>query len=129
MDRYVPSERQLVVEVFVSNMARSRAFYERLGFEALRDDGSFVEYTWEGHHFFLDERPGLQPQDRPQANVRVMVPDADRYWQLAQEMGARVFAPITDQYYGLRDFTILDPDGFGLRFGTFLENQRPVTEP
>jgi len=37
-----------------------------------------------------------------------------------QQLGARVIKPIADRYYGLRDFTIADPDGFGLRFGTRL---------
>ena len=125
---YVDSRNQLVVEVFVRDMARSRAFYERLGFALLRDDDTFVEYTWEGHRFFLDQR-GDQPEAAaPQANVRIMVPDVDRYWALAQAMGARVFAPITDQQYGIRDFTILDPDGFGLRFGTWLPGWGPQTE-
>ena len=35
-------------------------------------------------------------------------------------MGAPVLAPIADREYGLRDFTILDPDGFGVRFGARL---------
>jgi hypothetical protein len=32
-----------------------------------------------------------------------------------------VLAPIADRDYGLRDFTIADPDGFGVRFGTRIE--------
>ena len=60
--------------------------------------------------------------DTVQANVRVMVPDVDRYWELAAEMGARVLAPIADKSYGLRDFAIADPDGFAVRFATRLED-------
>jgi len=52
--------------------------------------------------------------------VRVMVPDVDRYWRVANEIGATVIVPIADRYYGLRDFTIADPDGFGVRFATTL---------
>ena len=26
--------------------------------------------------------------------------------------------PLEDRYYGLKDFIIADPDGFGVRFGT-----------
>jgi hypothetical protein len=37
-------------------------------------------------------------------------------------MGARVLAPIADRDYGLRDFTIADPDGFGIRFATRIGN-------
>jgi len=58
----------------------------------------------------------------PQGNVRVMVPNVDAYWTLSREMGAHVLSPITDQSYGLRDFTIADPDGFGIRFGTWLND-------
>ena len=33
---------------------------------------------------------------------------------------AEVLSPIADRVYGLRDFTIIDPDGVGVRFGTRL---------
>ena len=72
----------------------------------------------ERHELVLDERPGHEPPSSPQANVRVMVPDVDAWWRRAAEMRARVLASIADRYYGLRDFTIADPDGFGIRFGT-----------
>lgn len=124
MERYVDSTDQLVTEIFVRDIRKSTEFYRRLGFELVRDDGDFVELTWEGHLLFLDERPDMGPvPDAPQANVRVMVPDVDRSWELAQQMGARVLAPIADKYYGLRDFAIADPDGFAVRFGTRLEEQ------
>ena len=124
MERYVDPTDQLVTEIFVRDIRQSKEFYRRLGFELVRDDGDFVELTWEGHLLFLDERPDMGPvPDVPQANVRVMVPDVDRYWDLAAEMGARVLAPIADKYYGLRDFAIADPDGFAVRFATRLEDR------
>jgi catechol 2,3-dioxygenase-like lactoylglutathione lyase family enzyme len=115
---------QLVVEVFVRDIGRSTAFYRSLGFELLRDAGTFVELTWEGSKLFLDERADLPVSTQPQANVRIMVADADSWWERAQRLGARIFQPIADRPYGLRDFTILDPDGFGLRFATRLEGER-----
>lgn len=116
---HVDATEQLVVEVFVRDMARARAFYERLGFTLIEDKGDFVAYGWEGHQFYLDERPDLPPPPAfPQANVRVMVPNVDRYWELVTAMAAPVVAPIADRNYGLRDFTIADPDGFGLRFAS-----------
>ena len=124
MNRYVDPTEQLVTEIFVRDIRKSTAFYRRLGFELVRDDGDFVELAWEGHRLFLDERPDMGPvPDTVQANVRVMVPDVDRYWELAREMGARVLAPIQDKSYGLRDFVIADPDGFAVRFATRLEEQ------
>ena len=96
-------------------------FYRGLGFEVLGRKGGFAAVTWEGHRLFLDERPHYEPPPLPQANVRVMVPDVDAWWRRATEMGARVLAPIADREYGLRDFTIADPDGFGIRFATRIE--------
>jgi hypothetical protein len=49
-----------------------------------------------------------------------MVPDVDNYWALAQKIGAQVLRPLENRSYGLRDFTIAGPDGFGLRFATRL---------
>jgi catechol 2,3-dioxygenase-like lactoylglutathione lyase family enzyme len=125
--RYVDPTQQLVTEIVVRDMKRSTEFYRRLGFELLRDGGDFVELTWEDHRLFLAELSAFRDVDRPElperaafpvANVRVMVEDVDRCWKLAQTIGARVVVPIGDRYYGLRDFTIADPDGFGVRFAS-----------
>jgi catechol 2,3-dioxygenase-like lactoylglutathione lyase family enzyme len=129
MSRYVEPTEQLVTEIVVRDIARSAAFYRHLGFEMLRDGGDFMELTWEGHRLFLAELSAFRdahgveaivPPPFPLANVRVMVPDVDQYWQRANEIGAQVVIPIADRYYGLRDFTIADPDGFGVRFASEL---------
>jgi len=54
-----------------------------------------------------------------------MVSNVDDHWRLANEIGARIIVPIADRYYGLRDFTIADPDGFGVRFASVLETAAP----
>ncbi|MBX3071088.1 MAG: VOC family protein [Thermomicrobiales bacterium] len=119
--RYVDPTAQLVAEVFVRDIDRSKAFYASLGFTVEIDRGTFVVLTWEDHQFYLEERPDQGPvPPEPQINIRVMVPDVDRYWRIALEREIPVFAPIEDRSYGLRDFTIVDPDGIGLRFGTRL---------
>ncbi|HEX4440898.1 MAG TPA: VOC family protein, partial [Thermoanaerobaculia bacterium] len=119
-----------VTEIVVSDIKRSTAFYCRLGFSLLRDGGDFVELTWEDHRLFLaevsafdgvDHIASAAPPPFPAANIRVMVPRVDDCWQLARAVGARVVVPIGDRYYGLRDFTIADPDGFGVRFATTLK--------
>jgi uncharacterized glyoxalase superfamily protein PhnB len=51
-----------------------------------------------------------------------MVPNVDKYWALANKMGAKILSPIEDQYYGLRDFIIAGPDGLALRFATWLKD-------
>ena len=129
---YVDPTEQLVTEVVVKDMGPSVAFYRRLGFELLRDRGDFVELTWEHHRLFLAELSafrdahGVELPARPTfpiANIRVMVANVDEYWTLAKEMGAQIVIPIADRYYGLRDFTIADPDGFGVRFASLLQER------
>jgi catechol 2,3-dioxygenase-like lactoylglutathione lyase family enzyme len=127
---YVDPTEQLVTEIVVRDVKRSVAFYRSLGFELLRDAGDFVELTWEDHRLFLAEISAFQgvepaepaqPAKFPVANVRVMVANVDDRWEVASKVGARVVVPIGDRYYGLRDFTIADPDGFGIRFASLLD--------
>ena len=128
MTGYVDSTEQLVTEIFTRDIDRSVAFYRKLGFELLRDEDGFVELGWEGHRLFLSDElkeKMTSGTGLPQGNIRVMVPNVDDYWALSQELGAQILSPITDQSYGLRDFTIADPDGFGVRFATQL---RDLTE-
>ncbi len=110
----------LVTEVTVRDIEASKAFYLSLGFAMQRDSGAFVVLTWDGFELFLDERADFVPPAFPAGNVRVMVPDVDRVWGLCQSLGVPVHSEIGDRYYGLRDFTVLDPDGFGVRFATRL---------
>jgi uncharacterized glyoxalase superfamily protein PhnB len=129
MSKYVDSTEQLVTEIFVKDIRKAMSWYQSFGFELLRDGGDFVELTWEDHRLFLAEVSAIHDMKMddhslhgsnslPVANVRVMVADVDKYWKLANEIGAKVILPIADRYYGLRDFTIADPDGFGVRFAT-----------
>ena len=119
-----------MTEIVVRDIGRSVEFYGSLGFQLLRDGGDFVELTWEDHRLFLAELSAFRdapdtapvtPPPFPLANVRVMVPDVDEYWKRVNELGARIIVPVADRYYGLRDFTIVDPDGFGIRFATNLK--------
>ncbi len=112
---------QLVVEITVRDLDRSLAIYTALGFILERRDGGFAALRWEGSRLFLDQRPELPtPSGIQRANVRIIVPDVDRLWDLTQSLGLPVENPIADRYYGLRDFTVVDPDGFGLRFASVI---------
>jgi catechol 2,3-dioxygenase-like lactoylglutathione lyase family enzyme len=127
--KYVDSTEQLVTEIVVRDIQLSTKFYRELGFEVLRDAGDFVELTWEDHQLYLaelsayheidnDDEELPEPPKFPLANIRIMVPNVDDYWKLVKERGVQIVIPIADRYYGLRDFIISDPDGFGVRFAT-----------
>ncbi|MGE3074815.1 MAG: VOC family protein [Dehalococcoidia bacterium] len=117
----VPAEDQLVLELFVRDFKRSLAFYRALGFDVERSDDEFAVLRWEGCGFLLQLSSRLpEPPARPWANLRILVPDVDEYWRKARELGAPVFEEIADRSYGLRDFIVTDPDGFGIRFASVL---------
>ncbi len=118
---YVEAREQLIVELYVRDVKQSAAFYERLGFTVVRQEPTFVELGWEDSRLYLDQVPGqADPPATLVANVRIMVPDVDRYWKLCQDMKLPVKHAIGNRSYGLRDFTVVSPDGIGLRFASKL---------
>lgn len=119
-DRYVTPNEQLIVELYTSDIKASCAFYRAFGFEVVREESRFLVLRWEDSMSFIEEVENYTPSEHQVGNIRVMVANVDRYWELATKFGARVIRPIEDRYYGLRDFTIAGPDGIGLRFATRL---------
>src|SRR5262249_57151287 len=116
-----PMHDQLVLELYTRSISSSVELYQRFGFRLLSSQPHFVELGWDRTQLYLEEvEDAPEPGGRLVGNVRVLVPDVDRYWALAQELGCTVIRPIEDRYYGLRDFTIAGPDGLGLRFATRL---------
>jgi catechol 2,3-dioxygenase-like lactoylglutathione lyase family enzyme len=112
-----------VLELFVSDLSRSLEFYRGLDFRLKRQDDNFAVLGWkEEHWLFLAENKSLQPAARPRINLRLMVSDVDAWWQRISAGRYEVHLPIGDRFYGLRDFTLLDPDGFGIRFASPLRS-------
>lgn len=122
-EKYVDASEQLIVELYVRDLAGSCVFYQALGFKMVREEEDFVEMQWEGTRFMLDAGHDVPaPPKFPVGNIRIMVADVDDYWMLAKKIGAQVIHPIENRSYGLRDFTIAGPDGLGLRFATRLSD-------
>jgi len=120
---------ELVLEIAVTDLDKSLAIYTALGFALDRRDGAFAALRWGDRRLFLSESRDLPPGIGPsRGNVRIIVPDVDRMWSLALELSLPVEREIADRYYGLRDFSVLDPDGFGLRFASVLPLERAATQ-
>ncbi len=119
--KYVEAREQLIVELYVRDVKQSARFYEQLGFKVVRKEPTFVELGWDDSRLYLEQIPGQpEPPATVVANVRIMVSDVDHYWKLCQELQLPVKRPIGNRYYGLRDFTVVAPDGIGLRFASKL---------
>jgi catechol 2,3-dioxygenase-like lactoylglutathione lyase family enzyme len=112
--------------LLVSDMAASLAFYrDVLGFQleqSVPDTAPFV-FVWlkrEGVELFLnDAKPVVSEHTNLRAGntstLFVVVNDVDAFH--AQLSGrARIVMGLTDQFYGMREFAILDPDGYLITF-------------
>jgi catechol 2,3-dioxygenase-like lactoylglutathione lyase family enzyme len=121
----VERDVQLALEVHVSNLQRSLDWYQALGFRLAARKETFSVLQWDDAVFFLKEH-AEHSTGATYANIRVLVPDVDRRWEHAVQLGVQVVVPIADRGYGIRDFTLADPDGFGVRFGTSLHDLQPA---
>ncbi|MEE8371828.1 MAG: VOC family protein [Sphingomonadales bacterium] len=117
--KYVEDSEQLVFEIYVNNVLQSLDFYTQLGFSISRADAKFAVLLWEDSMLFLEAVPDPpELPDQVAGNIRIMVHDVEALWDLVRAKKIPVLKAIADRDYGLRDFTILSPDGIGLRFAS-----------
>ncbi len=117
----------------VDDIARSMDYYERvLGFKkglALPGEGGKlmhgeVHMADEIHLMFMPPGPVAQKQlagGGPKGAGVILYldlgdQDIDRYYEDVKRAGAKFVEEITDQFWGDRNFTIEDPDGYVLTF-------------
>jgi len=118
----------VTVELFVEDVRRSIGFYtEILGFQVLRMDPPpeatpfAVLVLEEAAVMLCHESLAGGPPPGPRGlglDIRIMVSDVDTIYARAKAGGAQIVRDIGDRSYGLRDFRLLDPDGFRLRFAS-----------
>jgi catechol 2,3-dioxygenase-like lactoylglutathione lyase family enzyme len=123
MTSYANPGEQLVVALYVQDLAASLGFFTDLGFVLSRNEGTFAELQWDQALLFV-----VQVEDAPfdpsqrSGDLRILVPDVDRYWGLVKQKGLRVIRPIENRGYGLRDFILAGPGGLAIRFATRLSD-------
>jgi catechol 2,3-dioxygenase-like lactoylglutathione lyase family enzyme len=124
------------IELFVSDLARSRAWYEALGFRLVREYGDWQmlalgdnildlqgdAHATAGPHYFTPDI-GRWPRGTG-VEISIEVDDVDGLYARALALGVDVVKPIQDRPWGARDFRVADPDGYFLRFTTPLRLER-----
>ena len=133
---------KLVPELGCSNIERSLKFYtEILGFEVLyaRPEEGFAYVSRDGAELMLDQvgdRPWTtaeltHPYGRGM-NLQIEVADVQSLYATVQASGAPIYLALEDKWYrrdqvlvGNRQFIVLDPDGYFLRFAEHL-GERPA---
>lgn len=137
---------KLVPELLVSNFAQSLRFYkEVLGFKQLYDrpEEAFAYLDRNGAQIMIvqheagDERSWIagelvQPFGRGM-NQEIEVEEVEALHAACLRHGARIFLPVEEKWYrretlllGVRQFIVLDPDGYLLRLSQSL-GTKPVS--
>jgi len=114
--------------LITSSVRKSTEFYQKLGFE--------VDFIYEANisgqpNYAVVKRDGLEvhfesyehdqleeSQPRVKCGIYFMVDDVDQLHEELLGNQVEIKWPPTNQSYGIRDFKILDPDGFQLLFGS-----------
>ena len=113
------NEAQGVVEIVGPDLDALLGFYLAIGFELERRTGDFAVVHWQGTRLFLAGNPDA-PVSECWRSLRILVADVNAMWDKANRLQLRIGTVIDDRPYGLRDFVIVDPPGFGLRCAQIL---------
>lgn len=103
-----------MTELVSSDVPTSTRFYESLGFALVRQTKTFAVLRWGSHYLFLSSGRPASGGELP--NIRVVVADVDENYRRVADRTLVNDGPPRTQLYGLRDFTVFDPDGYGIRF-------------
>jgi catechol 2,3-dioxygenase-like lactoylglutathione lyase family enzyme len=140
------SRPRIVPEFYCSDFPRSLHFYvsvlgfavrydrpeERFAYLDLNGAELMIEQTMDLSRTFL-AGPAQYPFGRG-VNLQIEVEDADLLYARVQAANSPIFLPLEDRWYrleeeesGNRQFVVMDPDGYLLRFWHSL-GTRPRTE-
>lgn len=104
----------------VSDLVRSVAWYERLGFRVRAFFDGYAILGLDGAELHLNELPGLPAATESASGAYLRVADADAVHARWAAMGAPTIAPPEDQPYGIREFATEDLDGNLWRVGSVI---------
>lgn len=111
----------VVPMIHVPDVAATADWYRSLGFtleETNEDEG---ELNWARLRLgasYVMLNAGGRPSEasRRDVDLYVTTPGIDALYEKVQEFAEVVFGP-NDAFYGMREFTIRDPNGFWITFG------------
>lgn len=146
----MPAPPPIVPELDVADLGRSLKFYtDILGFicRIERPEERFAYLTRGPVHIMLEEAEGpgrrfrTAPLEYPFGrgmNLQIEIPDVDSLYAQAANIGGAIYIPLEERWYqtgrqevGNRQFVIIDPDGYLLRFFSKLglRSAEAATEP
>lgn len=125
-------EQRVVPALRITDYERSKAFYvEGLGFEVEWEHRFepqlpvFVRMSRDGMAIFLSQHAG---DCQVGGLVHFFISNVDEWYAEFQGRGVAVKSPPSETLEGLRDMTVVDPDGNQLRFMTRLKARKEERE-
>jgi catechol 2,3-dioxygenase-like lactoylglutathione lyase family enzyme len=106
----------------VADIEQASAFYTRAGFDVRSyEGGGFAFVSYEDESLFDLDPADAFDVSANRAGCYLVVPDADA-WHLRLIGAGLSVTDIGDQPWGMREFTLTDPDGNHIRIGHGIED-------
>ena len=118
-----PRLTSLAPQFLVADLARSIAYYERLGFAFGEPwDGFYAIGTRDGLELHLKEAPGHAAdrqfrREHAHLDAAAGVDGIEAFYAQCVASGATVLKPLAATAWGTQDFHLEDPDGHIIAFG------------
>ncbi|HXO85366.1 MAG TPA: VOC family protein [Gemmatimonadales bacterium] len=119
----VPRVTSFAPQFLVDDLARSIAYYEKLGFTFGEPwDGFYAIGQIDGLELHLKEAPKdeaerQQRREQEHLDAAAGVDGIEAFYARCTASGARIIRPLTGTAWGTMDFYIEDPDGYIISFG------------
>jgi catechol 2,3-dioxygenase-like lactoylglutathione lyase family enzyme len=110
-----PRVTSLAPQLLVDDLARSIAFYQKLGFAFGEPwEGFYAIGSLDGLELHLKEAPKDENEHLDAAGG---VDGIETFYAQCVANGVKILRPLTDTAWGTKDFYVEDPDGHVLSFG------------
>ena len=118
-----PRVTSFAPQFLVDDLARSIAYYERLGFAFGEPwDGFYAIGTRDGLELHLKEAPKSEAERRHRREQEHLdaaagVDGIEAFYAQCVANGATILRPLAATAWGTKDFYVEDPDGYVIAFG------------
>lgn len=110
--------------LWTKNLQETITFYETvLGFKSRRNFPNFASLYRDNTEIMMiepaqdeDDAENFFPEAKLTGSIYIFTKDVDEYWELVKDK-AIIKTPVCDREYMMRDFSILDNNGYEIVFG------------
>jgi catechol 2,3-dioxygenase-like lactoylglutathione lyase family enzyme len=121
--RTTPRLTSFAPQFLVDDLARSIAYYHRLGFTFGEPwEGFYAIGTRDGLELHLKEAPKNEQlrrfrREHEHLDAAAGIDGIEAFYEQCVENGVTIFKPLAPTEWGTKDFYIEDPDGYVISFG------------